>query len=248
MGITYATFILGYLAIIGVFPFAGFWSKDKIIEAAFAENTVTGIVALLGAGITAFYMTRVILMTFFGERRWAEGVHPHESPLSMTVPLMALGGLSVVGGALAWNDGIVRWLEPVVGHEEHELFLPVWAFSLMTLVVVGAGVLLAFRQYGRRRVPAYAPAASPLTVAARQDLYGDAFNEAVFMRPGGRLTRALGFFDVRGIDGAVNGVAALVGAGSGRVRRLQTGFVRSYALSMLGGAVLIVAALLLVRL
>ncbi len=248
MGITYATFILGYLAIIGVFPFAGFWSKDKIIEAAFAENTVTGIVALLGAGITAFYMTRVVLMTFFGERRWPEDVRPHESPLVMTVPLMALGGLSVVGGALAWNDGIVRWLEPVVGHEEHELFLPVWVFSLMTLVVVGGGVLLAFRQYGRRRVPAYAPAASPITVAARSDLYGDAFNEAVFMRPGGRLTRALGFFDVRGIDGAVNGVAALVGAGSGRARRLQTGFVRSYALSMLGGAVLVVAALLLVRL
>jgi len=112
-----------------------------------------------------------------------------------------------------------------------------------------AGAALAYLQYGRDRdIPVLAPVAvSPLTTAARRDLYQDAFNEAVFMRPGQYLTRSLVYGDNRGIDGAVNGLAALIGGTSGRLRRLQTGFVRSYALSMLGGAVVLVAALLLVR-
>jgi NADH-quinone oxidoreductase subunit L len=98
-------------------------------------------------------------------------------------------------------------------------------------------------------VPAVAPArVSPLTRAARQDLYGDAINEAAFMRPGQYLTRSLVYLDNRGVDGAVNGVAAFVGGTSGRVRRWQTGFVRSYALSMLGGSALVVLALLAVKL
>jgi NADH-quinone oxidoreductase subunit L len=116
----------------------------------------------------------------------------------------------------------------------------------LALVVVGVG--LAWLMYGRAEVPAVAPAGSPLTKAARQDLYGDAFNESVLMRPGQWLTRLSVYFDNRGVDGVVNTAAAVVGGSSGRLRRVQTGFVRSYALSMFFGAALLVAALLAVRL
>jgi NADH-quinone oxidoreductase subunit L len=100
--------------------------------------------------------------------------------------------------------------------------------------------------YGRRPVPAVAPAARFPVTAARRDLYGDAFNESVLMRPGQWLTRLSVYFDNRGVDGLVNTFAATVGGTSGRLRRVQTGFVRSYALSMFIGAVLLVGAFLLV--
>ncbi len=248
--ITFITFACGYLAIIGFPGFAGFWSKDAIIEAAFGESLVVGLGALLGAGITAFYMTRLMLMTFLTERRWAEAVHPHEAPRVMTVPLMVLAALSVFGGALLLNGWIVHWLEPVVGPEEHiELAIPLWVLTIITVAVVAAGVAIAYLTYGRRQVASEAPTrVSPLTLAARRDLYGDALNEAAFMRPGQRLTRALVRTDDDGVDGVVNGIAALVGGTSGRVRRWQSGFVRSYALSMLGGSALLVLAALAVRL
>nr|MBA2530723.1 NADH-quinone oxidoreductase subunit L [Nocardioidaceae bacterium] len=248
MPITFLTFAMGYLAIIGFPGFAGFWSKDKIIEAAFADNAVVGLGAMLGAGITAFYMTRLMLMTFFGERRWSDGVHPHESPRVMTIPLMVLAAGSVVGGMLLLNDWIVDWLEPVVGVEAaHEEGVQPWVLTLAVLVVVAAGAGLAWFLFGKR-VPRAAPAGSPVTRAARADLYGDALNEGVFMRPGQYLTRSLVYFDNRGVDGAVNGIAALVGGTSGRLRRFQTGFVRSYALAMLGGALLLVLTMLAVNL
>ena len=117
---------------------------------------------------------------------------------------------------------------------------------LTELLVVG-GVLLAWSMYLRTRVPVVAPAGSVLTRAARRDLYQDAINESLFMRPGQYLTRFLVFFDNRVVDGAVNGLAAVLGGTSGRFRRLQTGFVRSYALSMLAGAAVLVGAMLLVR-
>jgi NADH-quinone oxidoreductase subunit L len=249
MPITFLTFGLGYLAIIGFPGLSGFWSKDKIIEAAFGENLLIGLGALLGAGITAFYMTRLMLMTFFGERRWAQTAHPHESPAVMTVPLMVLAAGSVVGGILLLGDWINEWLEPVVGHTEHHE-LPVSALVItgaVTLTVV-AGAALAWMMYGQRSVAPVAPRGSALTRAARADLYGDALNETAFMRPGQWLTRVLVWFDTRGIDGSVNGLAALLGGSSGRARRSQTGFVRSYALAMLGGAVLVVASLLAVTL
>jgi NADH-quinone oxidoreductase subunit L len=118
--------------------------------------------------------------------------------------------------------------------------------ATLALVVVGAAI--AYLMYARREVPVTAPAGSPVTVAARKDLYGDAVNESLLMRPGQWLTRLSVYFDNRGIDGLVNTVAATFGGSSGRLRRVQTGFVRSYALSMFLGAVLLVGALLLVRL
>ncbi|RJK93499.1 NADH-quinone oxidoreductase subunit L [Vallicoccus soli] len=253
--VTHATFVLGWLAIIGIPPFAGFWTKDAIIEAALAEEGwrayVFGGAALLGAGLTAFYMTRLMVMTFWGKRRWTQGQHPHEAPSTMTGPMVVLAAGSALAGLLLIpGERLVHWLEPVVPHSEHELPVPVWVISLMTVAVVLVGVALAVAQYARGRdIPLTAPVAvSPFTAAARRDLYQDAVNEAVLMRPGQYLTRTLVWGDNRGIDGLVNTVAATIGGTSGRLRRLQTGFVRSYALSMLGGAALVVGALLIVRL
>ncbi|MBJ7340091.1 NADH-quinone oxidoreductase subunit L [Mycolicibacterium sp.] len=254
MPITFVTFGLGYLAIIGVPPFAGFFSKDAIIETAFAAGGVKGILlggaALLGAGITAFYMTRVMLMTFFGEKRWKEDVHPHESPASMTGPMIVLAVGSVGAGALLAIGGTLEhWLEPVVGaHEEAAHAVPVWLMTAITLAVVAAGIAIAYRAYATRPIPEVAPDdVSALTVAARRDLYGDAFNEDVLMRPGQVLTRGLVEIDDDGIDDVSRILGNLVGGSSERLRQLQTGFARSYALSMLGGAALVIAAILAVR-
>ncbi|HEY5857224.1 MAG TPA: NADH-quinone oxidoreductase subunit L [Aldersonia sp.] len=248
MPITFVTFGLGYLAIIGIPPFAGFFSKDKIIEAAFAHNVILGLVTLLGAGITAFYMTRVMLMTFFGERRWDQHAHPHESPGVMVWPMILLAGGSLAAGAVfAWGSSLVVWLEPVVGDEHHELGVPIWVITVVTLAVVLVGVAVAYRMYGTRSVPEVAPTdVSGLTFAARRDLYGDAFNEAAFMRPGQELTHAMVVADERGIDGVVEGSASAIGAASKWLRGLQTGVVRTYALSMFAGAAFVIAAMVAV--
>jgi NADH-quinone oxidoreductase subunit L len=260
--ITYVTFGLGYLAIIGVPPLAGFFSKDAIIEAALGDGDVSGILlggaALLGAGITAFYMTRVMLMTFFGERRCAASasaatgqtpaVHPHEAGATMTWPMILLAVGSVAsGGFFAIGGSLQRWLEPVVGAHQTAHATPVWVATTVILAVVAVGSAIAYRMYGTRPVPEEAPTGSALTVAARSDLYGDAFNEETFMRTGARLTRSLVRLNDIGIDGAVTMIASSVARTSVRLRQLQTGFARSYALSMLAGAGIVIAALLMVR-
>ena len=249
MTVTYITFAAGWLAIMGIPPFSGFYSKDKIIEAAFAHGWVAGLAAMIGAGITAFYMTRLFTMTFLGNKRWTDDVHPHESPPVITVPLVILGLLSAVSGfVLAWNGMIERWLEPVTGFEHPHPPIPIPVISGVTLLLVIAGALLAYQQY-RREVPLTAPTSvSPLTVAARKDLYGDAVNEAVFMRPGQYLTRALVWFDNRSIDGTLLALGSATAAASAKMRKWQTGYSRSYALSMLAGAFLLFAVMLVVRL
>lgn len=253
--VTFVTFGLGYLAIIGVPPFAGFFSKDAIIEAALAAGGVRGYLlggaALLGAGVTAFYMTRVMLMTFFGEKRWAPGSHPHEAPGLMTWPMILLAVGSVFsGGLFAVGGTLQRWLEPVVGrHEEVTHAVPVWISTALALGVVAVGIAVAYRLYTTAAIPRVAPlSVSPLTTAVRNDFYGDAFNEEVFMRPGAQLTHALVEVNDAGVNGSVNALAALVSATSNRLRGLQTGFARNYALSMLTGAVLVIALILAVRL
>ena len=252
MPITFVTFLFGYLAIIGIPPFSGFFTKDPIIEAAFdkggTSGAILGTAALLGAGITAFYMTRVVIMTFTGERRWHEEARPHEAPPVMTSPMVVLAiGSLCAGGFLILGNRLVNFLYPVVGTPPttHGIFTPV-SVAALALVLVGAAI--AWVIYGLREVPVMAPAGSLIAVAARKDLYGDAINESLLMRPGQWLTRLSVYFDNRGVDGLVNTVAASFGGTSGRMRKLQTGFVRSYALSMFVGAVLLVGALLLVRL
>ncbi len=252
MPVTYVTFGLAYLAIIGIPPFSGFFTKDPIIGADFSEHgsagKVLGICALIGAGITAFYMTRMMLMTWYGKRRWESSeAHPHESPPVMTWPMIVLAIGSVGAGAfLIINDRLEKWLAPVVGVPPTSSGI-ITVSSLVALVFALVGVGLAWVIYGRVPVPSDAPRGRFPVVAARKDLYGDAFNESVLMRPGQWLTRLSVYFDNRGVDGLVNTLAAAVGGTSGRSRRIQTGFVRSYALSMFFGAAVLVALLLVVR-
>ena len=253
MKITWATFALGWLAILGVPPFSGFWSKDKVIEAAFVgegwQPWVLGGAAMIGAGVTAFYMSRLFFMTFHGERRWADDVHPHESPRTMTIPMIVLAvGSAFLGLALGPTGVFTHWLEPVVGeHGEEHPVLPIPVIMALTLALVAAGAYLAWVRYAKDVVPEVAPRGSVLTRAARQDLYQDAVNEGLFMRPGIHLTRGLVFADARGIDGAAGGLAALVGGFSSRLRRLQNGYARSYALTMLSGVVAILGILWVIQ-
>ncbi|NEB73871.1 NADH-quinone oxidoreductase subunit L [Streptomyces sp. SID14478] len=257
MPVTFVTFGLGYLAIIGFPGLSGFFSKDKIIEAAFAkggtEGWILGSVALLGAAITAFYMTRVMIMTFFGEKRWqpdAEGQepHPHESPSSMTLPMIVLAVGSVfAGGFFSIGDRFLHWLEPITGHDHGDAPISAGVVTGATMVALVIGVGIAWLQYGRREVPAVAPRGSLVTRAARRDLLQDDFNHVVLVRGGEHLTRSLVYVDHTLVDGVVNGTAASVGGLSGRLRKLQNGYVRSYAVSMFGGAAVIVAATLLMR-
>ncbi|MEV2197534.1 NADH-quinone oxidoreductase subunit L [Streptomyces phaeochromogenes] len=257
MPVTFVTFGLGYLAIIGFPGLSGFFSKDKIIEAAFAkggtEGWILGSVALLGAAITAYYMTRVMLMTFFGEKRWqpdenGHEPHPHESPRSMTIPMIVLAFGSVfAGGFFSIGDRFVHWLEPVTEHAHGNPPVSATTVTLATMVVLVIGVALAYVQYGRRPVPVVAPRGSLLTRAARRDLLQDDFNHVVLVRGGEHLTRSLVYVDHTLVDGVVNGTAASMGGLSGRLRKLQNGYARSYAVSMFGGAAILIAATLLMR-
>ncbi|MEU3302643.1 NADH-quinone oxidoreductase subunit L [Streptomyces sp. NPDC006678] len=257
MPITFVTFGLGYLAIIGFPGLSGFFSKDKIIEAAFAkggtEGWILGGAALLGAAITAFYMTRVMLMTFFGEKRWqpdekGDLPHPHESPKTMTAPMIVLAFGSVfAGGLFSWHESFVKWLEPVTSFDHGHSPLSASTVTLSTVAVMVLGVALAYLQYGRRPVPATAPRGSLLTRAARRDLLQDDFNHVVLVRGGEHLTRSLVYVDHSLVDGVVNGTAASIGGLSGRLRKLQNGYARTYAVTMFGGTAVLIAATLLMR-
>lgn len=258
MKITWATFGLGWLAILGIPPFSGFWSKDKIIEAAFVGEGwrpwVFGSVALLGAGITAFYMSRLFFMTFEGQRRWSQTrdgheQHPHESPALMTWPMIILAvGSAGLGLVLATGDRFTTWLAPVTGHVEHEEpVLPVWLLVTLTLAVVVAGLVIAWRRYAVGTVPVTPPVGTVLTRAARVDLYQDAVNDALLVEPGQHLTRSLVYADRTLVDGAATGVGrGAVGLGE-VVRKTQTGFARTYAATMLLGLVVLVAAVLVAQ-
>nr|WP_228393266.1 NADH-quinone oxidoreductase subunit L [Ornithinicoccus hortensis] len=246
MKITWLTFGAGWLAIIG-FPFlSGWWSKDLIIESAFVGEGlrpwIFGGAAMLAAGLTAFYMSRLFLMTFHGDARWEDDVHPHESPLTMTVPMIILSVGSVALGAALWPTGIFNdWLEPVFGHvEHHEPVIPVLAIQVLVFVLMAAGVALAWWNYVRQDVPQVAPAGSFLTRAARRDLFQDDVNEIFLRHPGDQLVKGMVAADDDVVDGGlVGGVTGGLSGLSGVLRRTQNGFVRSYAMTMLAGVVAI---------
>jgi len=250
MPITFVTFGLGYLAIIGVPPFAGFYSKDLIIETAFNAGGVKGILlgsmTLFGAILTAFYMTRVMVLTFTSPERWEEDQHPHESPILMWLPMVVLAIGSVTTGYLfTRGDALVHWLEPVFGeHGEHTELLPHKVVSALAITAVIIGASIALVKYQFSEVDAEAPTkVSILTRLARKDLLQDSFNESVFMRPGQVLTRWL----VKGDDNVVDGTVRLVGRtalGAGaELRRTQTGFARSYSALILIGALVLIAGI-----
>ena len=259
MPVTWVTMGIGWLAILGVPPLSGFWSKDRIIEAAFtgqgARPWILGGVALLGAGLTSFYMSRLFFMIFHGTPRWTtkadpEGpVHPHESGLLMTVPLVVLSVFSLaLGGLLAVGDRFTTWLEPVTGHVEHgEPVLAAEVIMGATLALVVLGVVAAWLVYVRHQVPVVARPGPALVEAARHDMYQDALNEAVAMRPGQGLVAAVTATDRYVVNGAVEGLAAATAACGRLVGRTQSGYVRSYAGYMLVGTLLVLVAVLASR-
>ncbi len=276
--ITSATFLIGWLAISGVPPFAGFWSKDEILAGAWAFDHGGPVLWALGLAVallTAFYMTRLVIMTFFGgEERWrtpvtatdGAGDHvavdadldavvdpddadhhhhlspehtPHESPWTMTAPLVVLAGLALIGGILNLPFGdrfhvLETWLEPTLAHG-HEA-LPAWGLAVLALLAIAAavaGILVAYRLYQQHRgdptkveQPAFAHA-----------LYIDETYAKVVAGPGEAAFQGVADFDAQVVDGAVDGVGTVVQELGRGLRPLQSGLVRSYALFLAGGTV-----------
>jgi NADH-quinone oxidoreductase subunit L len=249
MMITFGTFFVGYLAILGVPPFAGFYSKDLIIEAAFDRSIIAGVATLLGAGITAFYMSRLILMTFFSNKRWEDDAHPHESGLTMTIPMVVLAIGSVSSGfLLTYNDALKSWLAPVTGYQTPEPPIAIPVLIAITLATVLLGVLVAVKLY-LKEVARVAPTdVSIFTKVARKDLYGDAINEAVFMRGGQQVVNATTAVDNSVVEGSVNFIGRITLGLSSLVRATQTGYTRNYALAMLIGVALLLLLAVIVRL
>jgi len=270
MPITSATFIVGWLAIAGVPPFAGFWSKDDILLNAWEKSPVLWFIGLVTALLTAYYMSRQVFLVFFGGERWkqqadsktpaeaeakpdhepaaakgghGEGVHgdfkPHESPTSMAYPLIVLATLAAIGGVL--KSPLERWLEPVVGEHLHKVTSAggtKLGLGLVTTVAALAGIGIAYTIYMRHRVK---EAAVEPTVLQRA-WYVDQFYQGAVEAPARALANFSAFVvDAKVIDGAVNGVGALVRAGGSRLRTVQSGFVRNYALAVAVGAVAILA-------
>ena len=245
MPVTFLTFGIGYLAIIG-FPFlSGFYSKDHIIEASFEAQPVLGVLALIGAGVTAFYMTRLMIMTFAGRPRYPGRLRPHEAPPLMWVPLVLLAAGSLAAG-MVLNGWIGAWLTGVGAEAGPERsWLPdVGWIGIVTLVVVAAGVTLAWLVFARREIPEEAPAkVSVFTTIGRRDLFGALINDTVVVRPLSGLARGLALVDAKGIDPAAEGTGWLVKTFGDKARLLQNGNVRTYSLVMAVAVILIGVAL-----
>jgi NADH-quinone oxidoreductase subunit L len=251
MPITAATFIVGWLAIAGVPPFAGFWSKDEILAHAFDNSPALWLLGLVTALLTAFYMSRQVFMVFFGEARWndplpgddpdepREEIHPHESPWTMTVPLIVLSVLAAVAGILNLpfagdNKAFENWLEPVVQGGQVELTLSgsdQVALAIASIGVALIGIALAVAIYLRKRVKPVEPE------ILAHGWYIDETIARVVDGPGEAAFEGTAAFDRVVIDGAVNGTGAVVKGFGERLRLVQTGYVRSYALAITFGAV-----------
>jgi len=264
MPVTFWTFLIGAAALSGIPPFAGFWSKDEIISTAFKEgHYVLWAVALVTAVITAFYMMRAVLLTFFGEYR-GHG-HPHESPVTMTVPLVLLAVPSAtlgLVGAPQLNAVFADWVH--VGELAHEPFE--YGFAAVSLVGAGIGLLLGYRVYNRWRTPDPLRALGPAYSLLEHKYYLDDFYMHDIIRPiqypiargvdwfnthvldgvvngVAALTRGLGkvvdVFDRRGIDGAVNTVGETAGFTGGLLKYLQSGNVQRYAVFLFAGVAIL---------
>ena len=260
MPITFATSTVAWLAISGVPPFAGFFSKDQILTEAYLHGYAgVYLVGLVGAVITAFYMTRWYVLVFLGPERHAEGAHPHESPPSMTVPLVVLGVLSAIGGLVlnpVHAGPLYRFLAPVAGDISGLGYEPVGGLGepqliAISIVAVAVGITLAWLAYARRdlaRGRMVDPVRGPLAEAASRKFLVDEAYEAVFVTGGGALARALAWIDRRLVDGVVMGSGAASLATGRVVRRAQTGLVRGYVTVMVVTlALLLVAAVWMVR-
>lgn len=249
--VTGATFVVAWLAIAGVPPLSGFFSKDEILAGALHNGFWwLWALGLVTAGLTAFYMSRAVFLTFFGESRVSHEAahHLHESPASMTAPLVALAALAAVAGlAMGWFNG---FLEPVFEGIEHEAAPDYLVMGLSVLAAV-AGIGMAWMTYVRRAISAEAVAARMGRVYGwvQNGYYVNELYWAVFVRPIGSLAHWLAAtFDARVIDGAVNGVAILLSGLARRLRAWQSGYIRRYALSVMVGVVIVATvALVMVR-
>jgi NADH-quinone oxidoreductase subunit L len=241
-------FIIGTLAIAGIPPFAGFFSKDLILEHAFAlgmeaGNYVPYALGLLTAFVTAVYMTRATILTFFGAPAEPDA-HPHESPPVMLLPMAVLALLSIAGGLLgakAAGEPLMRLLEPVIGVTAAErasaLHPPTAILTIVSVTVAIAGVLAGWAAYRRRREPRLGRLGDFLD---RQWYIQDLYDRAI-VTPAKRLAYALaGPVDLGLIDGMVNAVGRELATAGRAARRLQTGYARQYALGVLVGTILIV--------
>lgn len=254
MPVTGITFIIGWLAIAGVPPFAGFWSKDEILLYTFANNRLLYVVGVVTALLTAYYMTRQVIMVFFGQARWndhaeengAHGDHaPHESPWTMLLPLVVLSGLSIVGGAIQLpfsksTHFLEHWLAPVVHHAEVDIkgtwaYDNKWLLLGLAIVIATTGILAAVAVYSKGKLAPVEP-----QILADGWRYDSAISTIVG-GPGRRAFDGVAAFDARIVDGAVNGVAKEVKATSSFFSRLQNGLIRSYAAIIGIGAVLVLA-------
>ena len=262
MPITAGTFIIGWLAIAGVPPFSGFWSKDEILAFAWDKNPLLWLVGIITALLTAFYMTRQVILTFFGKPRFSDAgdgddgddgdagdgdagdageIKPHESPWTMTFPLVALAVLSVVGGLIqlpfsSSTKRLEHWLEPATFHNETHLHLSgstLWVLALLALVSVGIGVGIGLSTYLKEKIDRQIFEKPILNNAWNFD-----FKVSKFMGgPGSKVFTAVAKFDKEVIDGAVDGTGQIVKKTASILRRSQNGLVRTYALGIGIGAV-----------
>ena len=258
MPVTAFTFIIGWLAIAGVPPFAGFWSKDEILLYVYANNRGLYVVGLITALLTAFYMTRQVIMVFYGQAKWNDhsaehGAHgdltPHESPKVMLAPLVVLSVLSVVGGAMQLPFGknfnfLERWLAPVV--EESEAHIQeTWAYQnkylllVVAIVIAAAGIAASIAVYSKSLFKVVEPK------VLEQAWYYDNAASRVVAGPGAATFNFIAWVDANIVDGIVNGVGELIRSIAGSLRRVQSGFVRTYALLISLGALAVLAWFLL---
>ena len=250
MPVTAFTFIIGWLAIAGVPPFAGFWSKDEILLYVYADNRLLYAVGMITALLTAYYMTRQVILVFFGQARWHDAsaehgahgdFHPHESPKLMLFPLVVLSVLSVVGGGMQLPFSkdlhfLEHWLEPVIEGAERDI-KGTWAYDNkyvllgVAIVVALLGIALSVLVYMKRRLPVIEP----------KVLEGAWFYDATVARivggPGAAAFRGITAFDANVVDGVVNGAGSAARGLGSVVRRSQTGFVRAYAVIIALGTV-----------
>ena len=258
MPITGFTFIIGWLAIAGIPPFAGFWSKDEVLLYAFANNRLLWLIGVITALLTAYYMTRQVIMVFFGEARWndhaeengAHGDHtPHESPWTMVAPLVVLAGLSIVGGALQLpfshsTKFLENWLEPVI-HDSEVSISGTWAYSnkwlllVVAILIAVSGVVASIAVYAKGKFKIIEP-----KILADAWRYDSAVS-AIVGGPGRAAFGGVAAFDAKVVDGAVNGIGTEVRAASGLLRKVQNGLIRSYAFVIGLGAVVLLAWFLL---
>jgi NADH-quinone oxidoreductase subunit L len=250
MPITFVTFVIGWLTISGIPPLSGFWSKDDVLLAAWHKSHTLWALGFVTAGLTAYYMTRQVALVWFGQARWEESPgqaaaeeaahgtygRPHESPWTMAGPLVVLGFLAVVGGVInlpfgKW-DVLTRWLAPVVPADPHVDTSIKVALAVVTVAVSLVGIAVAWVPWTRR---AEHPDLEPAVLE-----HGWYYDDAVSAFVAGPGTDLFNFnaygIDAGVIDGTVNGVGTLTRSGGSLVRRLQTGYVRNYALGIAAGA------------